>query len=156
MKTSIVRKKSPKASSVSGASKNKDLKITTGRRKEASATAWVVPGKGSITVNGLAFNSYFKTSRLQEAVLSPLKLLNVETQYDIKCKVKGGGIKGQAEAVRLAISKALAEFSDSFRAVLRNTVITENISYLTRDSRVVEAKKFGRKKARKQFQFSKR
>lgn len=156
MKTSIVRKNSPSSSSTSGSLKNKDVKIATGRRKEASATAWVVRGKGSITVNGMSFDSYFKTPRLRETVLSPLKLLNVETQYDIKCRVKGGGPKGQAEAVRLAISKALSEFNEDFRVLLRSTIITGNISYLTRDPRSVEPKKYGRKKARKQFQFSKR
>ncbi len=121
-----------------------------GRRKTAVARIYLSEGKGNITVNDKAYDSYFTTDTLQYKVLQPLTLTeNIET-YDIKAKVFGGGITGQAEAIRLAITRALVEIDPEHRIVLKPEGL------LTRDPRMVERKKFGQKKARKKFQFSKR
>jgi small subunit ribosomal protein S9 len=121
-----------------------------GRRKTAVARVYVKPGNGNITVNKKELNSYFTTGTLQYKVKQPLSLTNTEDNYDINVNVYGGGITGQAEAIRLAISRALCEID----AENRGTLKPEGL--LTRDPRMVERKKFGQKKARKKFQFSKR
>jgi len=121
-----------------------------GRRKTAVARVYLSEGKGNITVNDKAYDSYFTTDTLQYKVLQPLTLTENIESYDIKAKVFGGGITGQAEAIRLAITRALVEIDPEHRIVLKPEGL------LTRDPRMVERKKFGQKKARKKFQFSKR
>ncbi|MDO5608707.1 MAG: 30S ribosomal protein S9 [Capnocytophaga sp.] len=121
-----------------------------GRRKTAVARVYVKPGNGTISVNKRALDQYFTTSTLQYKVQQPFMLIGAEGTYDVKVNVYGGGVTGQAEAVRLAISRALCEIDAENRAVLKPEGL------LTRDPRMVERKKFGQKKARKKFQFSKR
>ena len=121
-----------------------------GRRKTAVARVYVSEGKGNITINKKDLNTYFPTATLQYKVRQPLSLTNNDDNFDVKVNVYGGGITGQAEAVRLAISRALCEVDAENRATLKPEGL------LTRDPRMVERKKFGQKKARKKFQFSKR
>ena len=123
---------------------------TIGRRKTSVARIFVSEGKGEITVNKKAYTDYFPTSTLQYKVVQPLALTGTEGNYDIKVTVVGGGTNGQAEAVRLAVSRALCQINEEHREVLKPEGL------LTRDPRMVERKKFGQKKARKKFQFSKR
>lgn len=123
---------------------------TIGRRKTAVARIYVSEGNGTITVNRRAFDNYFPTSTLQYKVQQPLMLTENAENYDIKVNVYGGGSNGQAEAVRMAIARAMCEIDVENRSVLKQEGL------LTRDSRMVERKKFGQKKARKKFQFSKR
>jgi small subunit ribosomal protein S9 len=121
-----------------------------GRRKTAVARVYLSNGKGKITVNNKDFKSYFTTATLQYKVNQPLALTANEGNFDIKVNVFGGGVTGQAEAVRLALSRAMCELNEENRSVLKPEGL------LTRDPRMVERKKFGQKKARKKFQFSKR
>lgn len=121
-----------------------------GRRKTAVARIYLKEGSGVITVNKRNLTDYFNTPTLQYKVKQPFALLGIEDTYDVKVNVYGGGITGQAEAIRLAISRALCEIDVENRAVLKPEGL------LTRDPRMVERKKFGQKKARKRFQFSKR
>ncbi|MBZ4675781.1 MAG: ribosomal protein [Anaerophaga sp.] len=121
-----------------------------GRRKEAIARIYVTEGKGQITVNNRDLTQYFPSAILQYIVKQPLNTLNVAGEYDIKVNLAGGGIKGQAEAARLAIARALVKINEENKSALRAE------GFLTRDSRVVERKKPGQPKARKRFQFSKR
>lgn len=121
-----------------------------GRRKTAVARVYVSKGKGNITVNDKDFKSYFTTATLQYKVNQPLALTNNEGNFDVKINVFGGGVTGQAEAVRLALSRAMCELDEENRSILKPEGL------LTRDPRMVERKKFGQKKARKKFQFSKR
>lgn len=121
-----------------------------GRRKASVARVYVSNGTGKIRVNGREYKEYFPQSHINSHVVAPLEELNLLNQYDIKVNVTGGGFRGQSEAVRLAISRALIKINADFRAPLKIK------KYLTRDARVVERKKFGKPKARKSFQFSKR
>lgn len=121
-----------------------------GRRKTAVARVYVSQGNGSITVNQRDINDYFPTATLQYKVKQPFALTSNEEAYDVKVNVYGGGITGQAEAIRLALSRAMCEVDAENRLVLKPEGL------LTRDPRMVERKKFGQKKARKKFQFSKR
>ena len=121
-----------------------------GRRKTAVARVYVSKGKGNIIVNDKDFKSYFTTGTLQYKVNQPLALTENLGNFDIKVNVYGGGVTGQAEAVRLALSRAMCELNDENRIILKPEGL------LTRDPRMVERKKFGQKKARKKFQFSKR
>ena len=121
-----------------------------GRRKTAVARVYVSEGSGNITVNKRNLNDYFTTATLQYKVKQPFALTETEDNYDVKVNVYGGGITGQAEAVRLALSRAMCEINEENRAALKPEGL------LTRDPRMVERKKFGQKKARKKFQFSKR
>lgn len=121
-----------------------------GRRKTAVARVYVSEGKGNITINKRDLKDYFTTAPLQYKVKQPFALTDTEDTYDVKVNVYGGGITGQAEAVRLALSRAMCEINEENRAVLKPEGL------LTRDPRMVERKKFGQKKARKKFQFSKR
>jgi small subunit ribosomal protein S9 len=121
-----------------------------GRRKTAVARVYLSDGKGKITVNNKDFKSYFTTATLQYKVNQPLALTDNEGNFDIKINVFGGGATGQAEAVRLALSRAMCELNEENRTILKPEGL------LTRDPRMVERKKFGQKKARKKFQFSKR
>lgn len=123
---------------------------TIGRRKAAVARIYLSEGKGNITVNKRDFKEYFPTLALQYIVLQPLSQLDAAGKYDIKVNIDGGGPKGQAEALRLAISRALVEIDEQVKKVLKQE------GFLTRDPREVERKKPGRPKARKRFQFSKR
>ncbi|RMG79461.1 MAG: 30S ribosomal protein S9 [Bacteroidetes bacterium] len=123
---------------------------TSGRRKTSVARVYLKKGKGNIEVNGRDYKEYFPVFELQKKVNQPFVLTETEGQYDVKVNVQGGGIKGQAEALRLAVSKALCEINPDFRQILKPEGL------LTRDPRMVERKKYGQKKARKKFQFSKR
>ena len=126
-------------------------KITTsGRRKTSVARAFVTKGKGEITINGRDYKEYFATTTLQFYVQQSLLAANLRNDYDIKINVHGGGTTGQAQAIRLAIAKALVEENPELRSAMRPD------SLLTRDRRMVERKKFGRAGARRRFQFSKR
>ena len=121
-----------------------------GRRKTAVARAYVSKGKGNITINERELTNYFTTGTLQYKVMQPLVLTDTAKAYDIKVNVFGGGVTGQAEAIRLALTRALVSINEEHKAVLKPEGL------LTRDPRMVERKKFGQKKARKKFQFSKR
>lgn len=121
-----------------------------GRRKTAVARVYVSEGSGNITVNKRELNNYFTTPTLQYKVQQPLMLTENLGAFDIKVNVYGGGVTGQAEAIRLAITRALVAINEENKAVLKPEGL------LTRDPRMVERKKFGQKKARKKFQFSKR
>jgi small subunit ribosomal protein S9 len=121
-----------------------------GRRKTAVARAYVAKGKGNITINKKDMAVYFPTATLQYKVNQPLVMTNNESNFDITVNVYGGGITGQAEAIRLALSRVMCELDAENRLILKPEGL------LTRDPRMVERKKFGQKKARKKFQFSKR
>ena len=127
-----------------------DVTNTSGRRKAAVARLYLSPGKGEIVVNKRSLSEYFPTSVQQYKVLQPFVLTETVGQYDIKVNVDGGGTTGQAEAIRLAISKALIEINPDWKPTLKAEGLT------TRDPRMVERKKPGLKKARKKSQFSKR
>ena len=121
-----------------------------GRRKTSVARVYMSKGDQKNTVNGKSLEEYFPTPTLQSKIKKPLELTGNLTTYNIKVNVYGGGINGQAESIRLAISRALCEVNEEYRPVLKKEGL------LTRDPRMVERKKFGQKKARKKFQFSKR
>lgn len=124
---------------------------TSGRRKTSIARVYMTQGSGKITVNNKDYAEYFKSEHHKYVVTQALNLCKLDGQYDVKANIDGGGVTGQAEALRLAIAKAIVELdAETFKPLLR----TEDL--LTRDPRMVERKKFGRKKARKRFQFSKR
>ena len=122
----------------------------TGRRKNAIARVWIKPGNGKLTVNGREGVSYFARPVLQMILNQPFDVADRKAQYDIWCTVKGGGLSGQAGAVRHGISRALTYYEPELRGVLKKG------GFMTRDSRVVERKKYGKAKARRSFQFSKR
>ena len=122
----------------------------TGKRKNAIARVWVKPGSGRITVNKKEFDKYFGRPVLQLLLRQPLIAADRDTQYDVMATVSGGGLSGQAGAVRHGLSKALTHYEPELRGVLKKQ------GFLTRDSRIVERKKYGKAKARKSFQFSKR
>jgi len=122
----------------------------TGKRKNAVARVWIKPGAGKITVNTRAVEVFFARPVLRMLIQQPLVATNRNGQYDVVCSVSGGGLSGQAGAVRHGISKALTYFEPDLRSVLKRG------GFLTRDPRVVERKKYGRAKARRSFQFSKR
>ena len=128
----------------------KDSKYATGRRKSSVAKVWVKKGSGNIHVNGLKMNEYFKRPVHQIIVTRPLEISKSSSTYDVKCLVKGGGLSGQAGAIILGISRALIAYDDNLKKNLKKDNLT------TRDSRVVERKKYGHRKARRSFQFSKR
>jgi small subunit ribosomal protein S9 len=121
-----------------------------GRRKASVARVYVSNGTGAIKINGREYKEYFPQLHISAHVIAPLLELDVLSQYDVKVNVSGGGFRGQSEAIRLAIARALTKINADFRAPLKIK------KFLTRDARVVERKKFGKPKARKSFQFSKR
>jgi len=123
---------------------------TIGRRKTSIARVYLTPGKGKITVNNKDLDAYFPGDIMQIIVKQPLATVEAVSKYDAKINVYGGGFKGQAEAARLGIARALCEVDPDFRPALKKE------GFLTRDSRMVERKKYGRRKARRRFQFSKR
>jgi len=122
----------------------------TGKRKNAIARVWIKPGSGKVVVNGKEMAAYFARPVLQMILRQPFQITNVEGQFDVMATVVGGGLSGQAGAVKHGISKALQLYEPTLRAALKAA------GFLTRDSRVVERKKYGKAKARKSFQFSKR
>ena len=128
----------------------KDSKYATGRRKKSIAKVWLKKGSGIIHVNGKKMVDYFKKPNLQIAIFRPLNIVKRESEFDVRCTVKGGGLTGQAGAIILGISRAILLFEPDLKSILKKEKLT------TRDSRSVERKKPGRKKARKSFQFSKR
>jgi small subunit ribosomal protein S9 len=121
-----------------------------GRRKTSVARVYLTKGEGKISVNGKDYKEYFPQSHVQTNITSPFKTVDVENIYDLSVNVDGGGYKGQAEAVRMGIARALVKLNEDFRKPLKE------FKYLTRDAREVERKKYGKPKARKSFQFSKR
>ena len=122
----------------------------TGKRKDAVARVWIKPGSGKVTVNGKDMDAYFARPVLQMILRQPFQVAGVVDQFDVTATVKGGGLSGQAGAVKHGVSKALQIYEPSLRGALKAA------GFLTRDSRVVERKKYGKRKARRSFQFSKR
>ena len=122
----------------------------TGKRKDAVARVWIKPGSGKVTVNGKEMNAYFARPVLQMVLAQPFEVAGVVGEFDVMATVKGGGLSGQAGAVKHGISKALQLYEPSLRGPLKAA------GFLTRDARVVERKKYGKRKARRSFQFSKR
>ena len=128
----------------------KDSKYATGRRKKSIARVWLKKGSGNMYVNGKKMIDYFQKPNLQIAIFRPLTLVKRENEFDVRCTVKGGGLTGQAGAIILGISRAIVLFEPELKLTLKKEKLT------TRDSRAVERKKYGRRKARRSFQFSKR
>ena len=122
----------------------------TGKRKDAVARVWIKPGKGNITINEKSIDLYFARPVLKMIINQPFEVANRENEFDVICTVKGGGLSGQAGAIKHGIAKALNEYEPELRTVLKKA------GFLTRDARVVERKKFGKAKARRSYQFSKR
>tara|TARA_B100000686_G_C15834084_1_gene499460 strand:+ start:81 stop:512 length:432 start_codon:yes stop_codon:yes gene_type:complete len=127
-----------------------DFKYATGRRKRSIAKVWLKKGSGNIIVNGKKMSEYFRKSNLQIAIYRPLTIVKRENEFDAKCSVKGGGLSGQAGAIIHGLSRAIVLFEPDLKPTLKKEKLT------TRDSRAVERKKYGRRKARRSFQFSKR
>ena len=128
----------------------KESKYATGRRKKSIAKVWVKKGSGNIHVNGKKMIEYFHKGNLQTAIFRPLVIVKRENEYDVRCSVKGGGLTGQAGAIILGLARALILYEPDLKSTLKKEKLT------TRDSRAVERKKYGRRKARRSFQFSKR
>jgi small subunit ribosomal protein S9 len=122
----------------------------TGRRKSSVARVYLKKGEGKVVVNGKDYKEYFPQNHVQISVIAPFEIIEAMNIYDVKVNVAGGGYKGQAEAVRMGISRCLVQLNEDFRKPLKEQ------KFLTRDSREVERKKYGKPKARKSFQFSKR
>ena len=122
----------------------------TGKRKDAVARVWIMPGKGNVTINDKNIDAYFARPVLKMIINQPFQVANRENEFDVVCTVKGGGLSGQAGAIKHGISKALNLYEPELRAVLKKA------GFLTRDDRTVERKKYGRAKARRSYQFSKR
>jgi len=127
-----------------------NIKYATGKRKTSIAKVWLSKGSGKIIVNGKDFKDYFKRSNHQMQIQRPFEIINQQTDYDVKCRVTGGGLTGQAGAMVHGISRAILKFDENLKASLKKEKLT------TRDSRSVERKKYGHRKARRSFQFSKR
>jgi small subunit ribosomal protein S9 len=123
---------------------------TVGRRKSSVARVYLKDGSGQIIINGKDYKTYFPQENIQFNVVDPFNVVDVMGSYDVKVNVNGGGFKGQAEAIRLGICRALVQINEDYRKPLKEK------KYMTRDARVVERKKYGKPKARKSFQFSKR
>ena len=128
----------------------KDSKYATGRRKTSIAKIWLKKGSGKIYVNGKNFQNYFSNENHQKQIVRPFEIIDQPTGYDVRCTVKGGGHTGQVGAMVHGIAKALLQFDSELKSTLKKEKLT------TRDSRAVERKKYGRKKARRSYQFSKR
>ena len=128
----------------------KESKYATGRRKKSIAKVWLKKGSGKIIVNGKDFEEYFKRVNHKSELTKPFEIINQSTSYDVRCSVKGGGHSGQVGAMIHGISKALLQFDSTLKPTLKKEKLT------TRDSRSVERKKYGHRKARRSFQFSKR
>ena len=128
----------------------KDSKYATGRRKRSIAKIWLKKGSGNIYVNGKKYDEYFKREQHKMKLLRPFDIISQSTDYDVRCNVRGGGLSGQIGAISHGISKALVMFDSNLKTTLKKEKLT------TRDSRAVERKKYGHRKARRSFQFSKR
>ena len=128
----------------------KDSKYATGRRKKSIAKVWLKKGSGTIHVNGKKINDYFKKQNLQIAIFRPLTIVKRESEFDVRCSVRGGGLSGQAGAIIHGLARAILQYEPDLKKTLKKAKLT------TRDSRAVERKKYGRRKARRSFQFSKR
>ena len=128
----------------------KDSKYATGRRKKSIAKVWLKKGSGNFQVNGKKMIDYFQKQNLQIAIFRPFTITNRQNEFDVRCMVKGGGLSGQAGAIIHGIARAIVLFEPELKTTLKKEKLT------TRDARAVERKKYGRKKARKSFQFSKR
>jgi small subunit ribosomal protein S9 len=128
----------------------KDSKYATGRRKKSIARVWLKKGSGNVHVNGKKMVDYFLNPNLQIAIFRPLTVVKRETEFDVRCSVKGGGLTGQAGAIVHGLARAIIQFEPDLKVTLKKEKLT------TRDSRAVERKKYGRRKARRSFQFSKR
>ena len=128
----------------------KDSKYATGRRKKSIAKVWLKRGSGNIQVNGKKMIDYFQKQNLQIAIFRPFTITNRQNEFDVRCMVKGGGLSGQAGAIIHGIARAIVLFEPELKTTLKKAKLT------TRDSRAVERKKYGRRKARRSFQFSKR
>tara|TARA_B100001123_G_scaffold436785_1_gene567759 strand:- start:508 stop:948 length:441 start_codon:yes stop_codon:yes gene_type:complete len=128
----------------------KDSKYATGRRKKSIARVWLKKGSGHILVNGKKMVDYFRKQNLQIAILRPLTIVKRENEFDARCTVKGGGLTGQAGAIIHGLARAIVQFESDLKPTLKKEKLT------TRDSRAVERKKYGHRKARRSFQFSKR
>jgi small subunit ribosomal protein S9 len=155
LKTTLIKAKQPETQQPTPQENRPKLDrqgraYATGKRKNAVARVWIKPGPGRVTVNGKEETVYFARPVLRMILRQPLVAAGRDGQYDIICKVTGGGLSGQAGAVRHGISKALIAFEPTLRPTLKTG------GFLTRDARVVERKKYGRPKARRSFQFSKR
>jgi len=153
LKTTLIKAKTADAADASKVDNKRDSKgraYATGRRKESVARVWIKPGSGKIIINGRDETVYFARPVLRMILRQPLEITARATQYDLMVTVAGGGLSGQAGAVRHGLSKALTYYEPELRSVLKRG------GFLTRDSRVVERKKYGKKKARRSFQFSKR
>lgn len=122
----------------------------TGKRKDAVARVWIKPGKGNITINDKSIDQYFARPVLKMIINQPFEVANRVNEFDVVCTVRGGGLSGQAGAIKHGISKALNEYEPELRAALKKA------GFLTRDDRTVERKKYGKAKARRSYQFSKR
>ena len=127
-----------------------DIINSVGRRKASVARVYLKKGKGNITINGKDYKEYFPMTNIQMKIEEPINTAEVKGEFDLQVNVSGGGFKGQAEAIRMGIARALVKVNEDFRAPLKEK------KFLTRDARVVERKKYGKPKARKSFQFSKR
>ncbi len=123
---------------------------TIGRRKKSVARIYMIPGSGEIIINGRKLDDYFPSEIHKIIIKQPLTIVEQDGKYDIKVNVNGGGFKGQAESIRMAVARALTQIDNEFRPPLKKE------GFLTRDPRMVERKKYGRRKARRRFQFSKR
>ena len=121
-----------------------------GRRKASVARVYIKQGTGNVTVNGKPYREYFPQLHIQNTIIAPFQVAEIDNIYDVNVNVNGGGFKGQAEAIRMGISRALTQLNEDFRSPLKAA------RFLVRDARVVERKKYGKPKARKSFQFSKR
>ena len=153
LKTTLIKAAKAEAVDPSKADNKRDAQgraYATGRRKESVARVWIKPGSGKITVNGRDEKTYFARPVLRMMLAQPFQVTNREGQFDVVVAVQGSGLSGQAGAVRHGISKALTYYEPGLRSLLKPH------GFLTRDSRVVERKKYGRAKARRSFQFSKR
>ena len=128
----------------------KESKYATGRRKKSIAKVWLKKGSGNINVNGKKITDYFQKKNLQTSIFRPLTIVKRENEFDVICRVKGGGLTGQAGAIIHGLSRAIILFEPELKTTLKKEKLT------TRDSRTVERKKYGRRKARRSFQFSKR
>ena len=128
----------------------KDSKYATGRRKKSIARVWLKKGSGNMHVNGKRMVDYFRKQNLQTAIFRPLTIAKRENEFDIRCSVKGGGLSGQAGAIIHGLARAIVLFEPELKTTLKKEKLT------TRDSRAVERKKYGHRKARRSFQFSKR
>jgi small subunit ribosomal protein S9 len=127
-----------------------DIINTVGRRKTSVARLYITPGKAGFVVNGQNVTDYFRSDILETIVKQPFAAISHDGDFEVKVNVRGGGFKGQAEAIRLALSRALVEINEEYKPPLKKE------GFLTRDPRMVERKKYGKRKARRRFQFSKR